>query len=174
MINCNQCIKIEILCNSFTIQYSWIWAVNFTNHENGNRNEFLLLQGMKDRLSLTGTPELGLKNAITYHDSVDEYGHRVQEALQAVSYQLKKKSCLVSLKKDHGSLTQSKVLSAMITKTCYVLFEWKYPVLVPPRSERLYQYVSTCIWVCQKYRLLVWSLWNQVTGMLLKFVDQKT
>lgn len=49
------------------------------------------LQGMKDRLSLTGTPELGLKNAITYHDSVDEYGHRVQEALQAVSYQLKKK-----------------------------------------------------------------------------------
>lgn len=78
---------------------------------------------MKDRLSLTGTPELGLKNAITYHDSVDEYGHRVQEALQAVSYQLKKKSCLVSLKKDHGSLTQSKVLSAMITKTCYVLFE---------------------------------------------------
>lgn len=73
---------------------------------------------MKDRLSLTGTPELGLKNAITYHDSVDEYGHRVQEALQAVSYQLKKKkSCLVSLRKDHGSLTQSKVLSAMITKT---------------------------------------------------------
>lgn len=41
------------------------------------------LEGMKDRLSLTGTPELGLKNAITYHDSVDEYGHRVQEALQA-------------------------------------------------------------------------------------------
>lgn len=77
---------------------------------------------MKDRLSLTGTPELGLKNAITYHDSVDEYGHRVQEALQAVSYQLKKKSCLVSLKKDHGSLTQSKVLGAMITKT-YILFE---------------------------------------------------
>lgn len=99
MIICNQYIKVEILCNSFTIRYSWIWAVNFTKHENGNRNEFLLLQGMKDRLSLTGTPELGLKNAITYHDSVDEYGHRVQEALQAVSYQLKKKSCLVSFKK---------------------------------------------------------------------------
>lgn len=99
MINCNQCIKIEILCNSFTIQYSWIWAVNFTKQENVNHNEFLLLQGMKDRLSLTGTPELGLKNAITYHDSVDEYGHRVQEALQAVSYQLKKKSCLVFKKK---------------------------------------------------------------------------
>nr|XP_022314692.1 tetratricopeptide repeat protein 17-like isoform X1 [Crassostrea virginica] len=40
------------------------------------------LEGMKDRTSLTGTPELGLKNAITYHDSVDEYGHRVYEALQ--------------------------------------------------------------------------------------------
>ena len=40
---------------------------------------------MKDRTSLTGTPELGLKNAITYHDSVDEYGHRVYEALQRVS-----------------------------------------------------------------------------------------
>lgn len=40
---------------------------------------------MKDRTSLTGTPELGLKNAITYHDSVDEYGHRVFEALQRVS-----------------------------------------------------------------------------------------
>ena len=40
---------------------------------------------MKDRTGLTGTPELGLKNAITYHDSVDEYGHRVFEALQRVS-----------------------------------------------------------------------------------------
>ncbi|XP_048779550.1 tetratricopeptide repeat protein 17-like isoform X2 [Ostrea edulis] len=40
------------------------------------------LEGMKDRLSLSGTPELGLKNAITYHDSVDEYGHRVFEALK--------------------------------------------------------------------------------------------
>lgn len=43
------------------------------------------LQGMKDRLSLSGTPELGLKNAITYHDSVDEYGHRVFEALKKVN-----------------------------------------------------------------------------------------
>ncbi|XP_062591170.1 tetratricopeptide repeat protein 17-like [Saccostrea cucullata] len=40
------------------------------------------LEGMKDRLSLSGTPELGLKNAITYQDSVEEYGHRVYEALK--------------------------------------------------------------------------------------------
>lgn len=59
---------------------------------------------MKDRLSLTGTPELGLKNAITYHDSVDEYGHRVQEALQAVSYQLKKRAVLFLLKKGSWKL----------------------------------------------------------------------
>lgn len=40
------------------------------------------LEGMKDRETLSGTPELGLKNAITYQDSVDEYGHRIYEALQ--------------------------------------------------------------------------------------------
>ncbi|VDH90415.1 Hypothetical predicted protein [Mytilus galloprovincialis] len=40
------------------------------------------LEGMKDRETLQGTPELGLKNAITYQDSVDEYGHRIYEALQ--------------------------------------------------------------------------------------------
>ena len=39
---------------------------------------------MKDRETLSGTPELGLKNAITYQDSVDEYGHRIYESLQKV------------------------------------------------------------------------------------------
>ncbi|KAK3594378.1 hypothetical protein CHS0354_032887 [Potamilus streckersoni] len=40
------------------------------------------LEGMKDREKLAGTPELGLKNAITYQDSVEEYGHRIYEALK--------------------------------------------------------------------------------------------
>ncbi|KAH3890152.1 hypothetical protein DPMN_014224 [Dreissena polymorpha] len=40
------------------------------------------LEGMKDRKKLSGTPELGLKNAITYQDNVDEYGHRIYEAFQ--------------------------------------------------------------------------------------------
>jgi hypothetical protein len=39
---------------------------------------------MKERRNLTGTPELGLKNAITHRDNVDEYGHLVYEALQKV------------------------------------------------------------------------------------------
>ena len=42
------------------------------------------LEGMKDREKLTGTPELGLKNAITYQDNVDEYGHRIYEAFKQV------------------------------------------------------------------------------------------
>ena len=42
------------------------------------------LEGMKDREKLTGTPELGLKNAITYQDTVDEYGHRIYEAFKQV------------------------------------------------------------------------------------------
>ena len=43
------------------------------------------LEGMKDREKLTGTPELGLKNAITYQDNVDEYGHRIYEAFKQVT-----------------------------------------------------------------------------------------
>lgn len=43
-----------------------------------------LVQGMKDRSNLTGQPELGLKNAITHRDNVDDYGHLIFEALQKV------------------------------------------------------------------------------------------
>lgn len=43
------------------------------------------LDGMKDRQKLPGTPELGLKNAITDSDDVDKYGHRIYEALKVVS-----------------------------------------------------------------------------------------
>ncbi|OWF35392.1 tetratricopeptide repeat protein 17-like isoform X2 [Mizuhopecten yessoensis] len=39
------------------------------------------LEGMKVRDLLSGTPELGLKNAITYQDDVDQYGSRVYHAL---------------------------------------------------------------------------------------------
>ncbi|XP_025087686.1 tetratricopeptide repeat protein 17-like isoform X2 [Pomacea canaliculata] len=39
------------------------------------------LEGLKDRRNLSGTPELGLKNAITHRENVDEYGHLVYEAL---------------------------------------------------------------------------------------------
>ena len=39
---------------------------------------------MKLRQNLSGTPELGLKNAINRND-VDDYGHLVYEALQKVS-----------------------------------------------------------------------------------------
>jgi tetratricopeptide (TPR) repeat protein len=39
------------------------------------------LEGMKDRQNLSGTPELGLKNAITHRDNVDDYGHLIFEAL---------------------------------------------------------------------------------------------
>ncbi|XP_070200043.1 tetratricopeptide repeat protein 17-like isoform X3 [Littorina saxatilis] len=39
------------------------------------------LEGLKDRSNLSGTPELGLKNAITHRENVDEYGHLVYEAL---------------------------------------------------------------------------------------------
>ncbi|XP_033752791.1 tetratricopeptide repeat protein 17-like [Pecten maximus] len=39
------------------------------------------LEGMKVRDMLSGTPELGLKNAITYQDDVDQYGSRVYHAL---------------------------------------------------------------------------------------------
>ncbi|XP_067656213.1 tetratricopeptide repeat protein 17-like isoform X4 [Haliotis asinina] len=40
------------------------------------------LEGLKDRQNLSGTPELGLKNAITHRENVDDYGHLVYEALQ--------------------------------------------------------------------------------------------
>ncbi|XP_053384178.1 tetratricopeptide repeat protein 17-like isoform X3 [Mercenaria mercenaria] len=40
------------------------------------------LDGMRDRRKLPGSPELGLKNAITYQDNVDEYGHRIYEAFK--------------------------------------------------------------------------------------------
>uniref|UniRef100_A0A2C9KLB1 Tetratricopeptide repeat protein 17 n=1 Tax=Biomphalaria glabrata TaxID=6526 RepID=A0A2C9KLB1_BIOGL len=39
------------------------------------------LEGMKARHNLSGTPELGLKNAITHKENVDDYGHLVYEAL---------------------------------------------------------------------------------------------
>ncbi|BFZ05335.1 hypothetical protein BsWGS_08373 [Bradybaena similaris] len=39
------------------------------------------LEGMKARSNLSGTPELGLKNAITHRENVDDYGHLVYEAL---------------------------------------------------------------------------------------------
>ncbi|XP_060074042.1 tetratricopeptide repeat protein 17-like isoform X2 [Ylistrum balloti] len=39
------------------------------------------LEGMKVRDLLSGTPELGLKNAIIYQDDVDQYGSRVYHAL---------------------------------------------------------------------------------------------
>ncbi|XP_012940375.1 tetratricopeptide repeat protein 17 [Aplysia californica] len=39
------------------------------------------LEGMKARHNLSGTPELGLKNAITHRENVDDYGHLVFEAL---------------------------------------------------------------------------------------------
>ncbi|XP_059157800.1 tetratricopeptide repeat protein 17-like isoform X2 [Physella acuta] len=39
------------------------------------------LEGMKSRHNLSGTPELGLKNAITHKENVDDYGHLVYEAL---------------------------------------------------------------------------------------------
>ncbi|XP_041366225.1 tetratricopeptide repeat protein 17-like isoform X2 [Gigantopelta aegis] len=40
------------------------------------------LEGLKDRSNLSGTPELGLKNAITHRENVDDYGYLVYEALQ--------------------------------------------------------------------------------------------
>ena len=43
------------------------------------------LQGIKERQNLTGSPELGLKNAITHRDNVDDYGHLIYEALKKVS-----------------------------------------------------------------------------------------
>ncbi|KAK3742147.1 hypothetical protein RRG08_008548, partial [Elysia crispata] len=39
------------------------------------------LEGLKARTNLTGAPELGLKNAITHRESVDDYGHLVFDAL---------------------------------------------------------------------------------------------
>ena len=44
----------------------------------------LAAQGLKDRRNLSGTPELGLKNAITHRENVDDYGHLVYEALNKV------------------------------------------------------------------------------------------
>ena len=45
-----------------------------------------IAKGMKAREMLSGTPELGLKNAITYHDDVDQYGNRVFQALKKVIF----------------------------------------------------------------------------------------
>ncbi|KAK2174533.1 hypothetical protein NP493_797g01042 [Ridgeia piscesae] len=39
------------------------------------------LLGVQDRWNLSGTPEKGLKNAITQQTSVDDYGHLVHDAL---------------------------------------------------------------------------------------------
>ncbi|ELU07397.1 hypothetical protein CAPTEDRAFT_113465 [Capitella teleta] len=39
------------------------------------------LEGLKARSNLSGSPELGLKNAITHRDSVEDYGHLVHEAM---------------------------------------------------------------------------------------------
>lgn len=54
------------------------------------------LDGMKDRKKLPGTPELGLKNAITYKDNVDEYGHRIYEAFKHVRplFHIRYKTCI--------------------------------------------------------------------------------
>ena len=41
-------------------------------------------QGMKNRQNLSGSAELGLKNAITHRSNVDDYGHLVYEAMQKV------------------------------------------------------------------------------------------
>ena len=43
------------------------------------------LQGMQDRANLSGSPELGLKNAIAHRDNVDDYGNLVYDALIQVS-----------------------------------------------------------------------------------------
>jgi len=66
------------------------------------------LEGMKDRHKLPGTAELGLKNAITYQDNVEEYGHRVYEAFQQVrtSHTERKKSLpfiIIVFKWLHGT-----------------------------------------------------------------------
>ena len=45
---------------------------------------YFIIQGVKERRNLTGSPELGLKNAITHRDNVDDYGHLVYEALKRV------------------------------------------------------------------------------------------
>ena len=44
-----------------------------------------IFQGMRDRHNLSGSPELGLKNAITHRDNVDDYGNLIYEALKKVS-----------------------------------------------------------------------------------------
>lgn len=40
---------------------------------------------MKDRKNLSGTAELGLKNAIPHRDNVDDYGNLIYEAMKKVS-----------------------------------------------------------------------------------------
>ncbi|CAE1321266.1 Tetratricopeptide repeat protein 17 [Acanthosepion pharaonis] len=40
------------------------------------------LEGMKDRKNLSGTAELGLKNAIPHRDNVDDYGNLIYEAMK--------------------------------------------------------------------------------------------
>ena len=56
--------------------------MEFCHHLNGICK--IWFQGMKDRENLTGSPELGLKNAITHRDNVDDYGHLIYEALKKV------------------------------------------------------------------------------------------
>lgn len=43
---------------------------------------------MQSRASLQGSPEMGLKSAITNRESEDEYGHLVHEAMKQVSAQI--------------------------------------------------------------------------------------
>ncbi|XP_064634712.1 tetratricopeptide repeat protein 17-like isoform X2 [Lineus longissimus] len=44
-------------------------------------HSFEHLEGVQQRRNLTGTPELGLKNALTFRDNIDDYGHLICEAL---------------------------------------------------------------------------------------------
>ncbi len=43
-----------------------------------------VLQGIKERHNLSGSAELGLKNAITHRDNVQDYGHLIYQALRKV------------------------------------------------------------------------------------------
>ncbi|KAK6190158.1 hypothetical protein SNE40_002084 [Patella caerulea] len=52
-------------------------------HLDFSAHSFEHLEGVKDRHNLTGTPEWGLKSAITHQDNVDDYGHLVYEAFKS-------------------------------------------------------------------------------------------
>ena len=52
-------------------------------------------QGLQNRANLSGSPELGLKNAIAHRDNVDDYGNLVLEALVQVSNIARPSSVLV-------------------------------------------------------------------------------